>query len=72
MKFQMFARDAVHTHELTEFRACTFGDGGHYYHEGFDRAVCRCGWVSAPSRNHEALVALWKIHRDDEHERPTR
>jgi hypothetical protein len=51
-------------HELIYFNECTFGDGGHWYHEGFDRAVCSCGWQSAPSNKHEALVALFKIHKE--------
>ena len=50
-------------HELTGFAMCTFGDGGYYYHDGFDRATCSCGWKSAPSRDHKALVALWDIHQ---------
>jgi hypothetical protein len=49
-------------HEVVGFRACTFGDGGHYYHDGYDRLVCSCGWISAPSRDHLALVAIFKIH----------
>jgi hypothetical protein len=50
-------------HEITEFSPCTFGDGGHYFAEGFDRALCRSGWRSAPSKDHKALVALWEIHQ---------
>ena len=56
------------THALTRFQPCTFGDGGYYYHDGYDRAVCSCGWTSAPSRNHDALVSLWKVHREDAHD----
>jgi hypothetical protein len=54
---------AKRRHELTRFRECTFGDGGYYYHDGYDRAVCSCGWKSAPSRDHKALVALFEIHQ---------
>ena len=52
-------------HELVDFRACTFGDGGFYYHDGADRAICSCGWKSAAvQRDKTALVALWKAHRE--------
>lgn len=58
-------------HELVEFRACTFGDGGFYYHDGADRAVCSCGWKSAAAqRDKTALVALWKIHKDSSSDSP--
>jgi hypothetical protein len=51
------------THELARFQACTFGDGGFYYHDGADRAVCSCGWVSAAvQRDKPTLVALFRIH----------
>lgn len=54
-------------HELIAFRPCTFGDGGYYYHDGADRAICSCKWKSAAvQRNQQALIALWKIHRDTE------
>lgn len=50
-------------HELVEFQECTFGDGGFYYHDGADRAVCSCGWKStAVQRDKLVLVALWKAH----------
>ncbi len=50
-------------HELVEFRPCTSGDGGFYYHNGADRAICSCGWKSAAvQRDKTALVALWKAH----------
>lgn len=53
-------------HELAYFHQCTFGDGGFYYHDGADRAVCTCGWKSAAiQRDHSALVALFKIHKED-------
>ena len=52
-------------HELVEFRACAFGDGGFYYHDGADRAICSCGWESAAvQRDKTALVAIWKIHQE--------
>lgn len=51
-------------HELAYFSQCTFGDGGYYYHDGYDRAVCTCGWKSAASNKHEALVALFKVHKE--------
>ena len=57
-------------HELAYFRECTFGDGGYYYHDGYDRAICSCGWKSAPSRKQSVLVSLWKIHKED-HEQKT-
>ncbi len=58
----MSNKSKVQEHELEEFAMCTFGDGGHYYHDGFDRAVCSCGWKSAPSQDHKALVALFELH----------
>lgn len=51
-----------HSHELVRFKECTFGDGGFYYHDNADRAVCSCGWVSAASQNKPALVALFEVH----------
>lgn len=50
------------THELAQFKACTFGDGGFYYHDNADRAVCTCGWTSAASQDKRALVTLWEVH----------
>lgn len=52
-------------HELEEFRPCTHGDGGFYYHDGADRAICSCGWESAAiQRDKVALIALWKVHKE--------
>ncbi|MBI2057640.1 MAG: hypothetical protein HYT63_01495 [Candidatus Yanofskybacteria bacterium] len=52
-------------HALVDFRPCTFGDGGFYYHDGADRAICSCGWKStAVQSDKTALVAIWKIHRE--------
>jgi len=52
-------------HELIRFEPCTFGDGGFYYHDGADRAICSCGWKSAAIQSDkQALISLWKIHRD--------
>jgi hypothetical protein len=49
-------------HELALFKMCTFGDGGFYYHDGANRAVCSCGWISAASQDKSALVALFEVH----------
>ena len=58
-------------HELVEFRACIFGDGGFYHHDGADRAICSCGWKStAVQRNKTALVALWEIHKESASDSP--
>lgn len=52
-------------HEVVSFQPCSFGDGGYLYGDGADRVICSCGWKSAAvQRNKEALVALWKVHRD--------
>lgn len=52
-------------HELAGFKPCTFGDGGFYYHDGADRAICSCGWKSAAiQRDKKALIELWNIHRE--------
>ena len=50
------------THELVVFDKCSLLNSGYSYHEGYDRAVCACGWKSAASKDHKALVALWEIH----------
>lgn len=50
-------------HELKYFKMCTYGDGGFYYHDNADRAVCTCGWESAAIKNDKsALVALFAVH----------
>ena len=50
-------------HEFVGFKECTFGDGGFYYHDGADRALCSCGWKSAPVQGDKtALVMLWEAH----------
>jgi len=50
-------------HELVRLKECTFGDGGFYWADGADRAVCSCGWTSAAiQRDKSALVALFAIH----------
>lgn len=49
-------------HELSHFKYCAFGDGGFYYHDNADRAVCTCGWTSAASTDRRALVALFALH----------
>lgn len=64
-KRNVAAVSAPIVHELVRFAACTFGDGGFYYHDGADRAVCSCGWKSAASKDQKALVALWDIHQRD-------
>lgn len=59
----MVSKKEKEPHELVELRACAFGDGGFYYHDGADRAICSCGWEStAVQRDKTALVALWKAH----------
>lgn len=60
------AQTKVQQHELIEFRPCTFGDGGFFYHNGADRAICSCGWKSAAVQcDKVVLVELWKAHRED-------
>src|SRR5262245_26795712 len=50
-------------HELVRFEPCTFGDGGFYYHDAADRAICSCGWKSAAVQHDKtALIGLWKAH----------
>lgn len=61
----MQTQTKTRAHQMTGFDQCTFGDGGYYYHDGYDRATCSCGWRSAPSRDHKALVMLWDIHKRD-------
>lgn len=53
-------------HEIDCFKACTFGDGGFYYHDNADRAVCSCGWTSAASQDKSALVAMHTAHAQRE------
>jgi hypothetical protein len=53
-------------HELLEFKPCSFGDGGFYWPDGADRAVCSCGWRSAAiQRDKQALIRLWEIHKHE-------
>jgi len=33
------------------------------WHDGQQRAICRCGWKSATSNDQSVLVALWEIHQ---------
>jgi hypothetical protein len=49
-------------HEIVKFRQCAFGDGGYNYTDGYDRAICTCGWISAADRNKHVLIEIWKIH----------
>lgn len=49
-------------HELVRFDECSLFNSSHAHADGFDRAICSCGWESAPSRDHKALVALWEVH----------
>lgn len=49
-------------HELIRFDQCTLFNSQHAYSHGYDRALCSCGWRSAPSRNQKALVALFEVH----------
>jgi hypothetical protein len=55
-------------HELVEFENCTLFNSGHAYSHGYDRAVCTCGWKSVCSMNQTALVALFKIHKEEQRE----
>lgn len=52
-------------HEMTGFEVCSLLNSGHAYSHGYDRAVCTCGWKSAASNDKQALISLWKIHKDD-------
>jgi hypothetical protein len=54
--------EAKERHELKEFEQCTLFNSGHAYADGFDRAVCSCGWKSVALRDHKALVALFEVH----------
>lgn len=49
-------------HELKFFEECTLANSGIVWNHGFDKAVCTCGWKSAASKDHKALVSLWEIH----------
>jgi len=49
-------------HELRSFEQCTLFNSSYAYREGYDRAVCSCGWASAASKDHKALVALFELH----------
>jgi len=49
-------------HELTKFEECTLFNSGYAYRQGYDKAQCSCGWESAPSKDHKALVALFELH----------
>ena len=49
-------------HKLTHFAECSLFNSEHAYADGYYRAICACGWKSAVSRDHKALVALWELH----------
>lgn len=53
------------SHELTDFEECSIANSGIVWNDGYDRAKCSCGWVSAPckgSDKHVALVRLFELH----------
>lgn len=52
-------------HELVEWEQCSLFNSEYEYRDGFDRGICSCGWKSAPSSDHNALVALFKIHKEE-------
>lgn len=52
-------------HELRELQAMTLGNsnGNYCWNDGWDRAICTCGWTSCPiQRNKVALIELFKVH----------
>ncbi len=49
-------------HEITRFEESSLFNSEHAHSHGYSRAICSCGWKSAPSTNHHALVALFGIH----------
>ena len=49
-------------HELAGFDPCSLFNSGVEYSRGYDRAVCSCGWMSAPLQDKQTLVAIWDIH----------
>ena len=49
-------------HELVIFEQCSLFNSAYAYRDGYDRAVCSCGWKSAASKDHKALVELFSIH----------
>lgn len=52
-------------HELKCLRECNLASDGLIWNDGYDKAVCTCGWTSTPIRGKDkatALVALFEIH----------
>lgn len=52
-------------HELQELQECSLGNtnGRYVWNDGYDRAICTCGWMSCPiKRDKKALIELFKIH----------
>jgi len=49
-------------HELIHFRECNLCQDNLIWNDGYDKAVCSCGWESAASKKQKVLVALFEIH----------
>jgi len=52
----------VSRHDLVRFEECSLFNSAYEYARGYDRAVCSCGWVSAPLNDRKALVLLFDSH----------
>jgi len=53
------------SHELVCFEECSLSNSGLIWNDGYDRAKCSCGWVSAPCKGRDkstALVRLFELH----------
>lgn len=52
-------------HEIVQFEQCTHYNSEFSYSQGYDRAVCTCGWKSAPARG-ENRIAMHTAHAQRE------
>lgn len=49
-------------HDVVKFEECSLLNSDHAHAHGYSRAICSCGWKSAASPSHPALVALFELH----------
>lgn len=48
-------------HDIVRIEECSLLNSRHAHADGYDRAVCACGWRSTPAR-HDVVVAMHTAH----------
>lgn len=48
-------------HEYAGREECSLFNSPHPYADGFSRAKCGCGWVSAPVKDRE-VISIYQVH----------